>query len=228
MKSKLFSILLITATFTSCYKYPTDTIYIEDLDMIKTNYKLDLNYPQEYTTFTIADSFALATNVEGITPDDANDPSLVIPIKNSIMENMLAYGYVFIPLDSADSTNKPDIYIPITISYINTSGVAYYPIYSPGYGWGYGGGYYGGWYGSYYGYWNYIPTTYSFDMGTLMIDWLDAKNGKILNDSIIVTDVVWNMTINSILENSTAGQDRTERLNTAIDKGFEQSPYLKK
>ncbi len=228
MKLKIFSTLLIAAVFTSCYKYPNDTIYIEDLDMVKTDYKLDLNYPQEYTTFTIADSFALATNVEGITPDDANDPSFVIPVKQSILKNMQDYGYVYIPLDSADSTNIPDIYIPITVSYVNTSGVAYYPIYSPGYGWGYGGGYYGGWYGGYYGYWNYYPTSYSYDQGSLLIDWLDVKNGKILNDSIFISDIVWNLSITGIIENSSPGQDRTDRLHKAIDTGFEQSPYLKK
>jgi len=226
MKLKIFSALTLIGTLSSCYRSPNDTIFVSDLDMVQTNYNPELKYGQEYTTFTIADSFALATNVDDVTPDDANDPKFVIPIKDAIMRNMLNFNYIFIPLDSVDTNNVPDIYIPITVTYINTKGVAYYPIYSPGWGWGYGGGYYGSWGGGYYN-WGYIPTTFSYDQGSLIIDWIDVKNRRIVNDSVVLTDIVWDMGISGLIENST-GQDRTDRLNAAIDKGFEQSPYLNK
>lgn len=222
MKIK-FSILLllISAMLISCYKVPNDTIYESDLDMVITNYQADIDYPKEYMTFAIADSFGLASNSNKITIDDVNKASFRTPIKEAVAANMEKYGYV-LTNDSSDV----DIYIPITITYVNTKGVAYYPIYSPGYGYGYPGYGYGYGYGGYYYSWSYIPTYFSYDQGSVLINWLDIKNKKapIAPDTNYRVESVWDMAISGLLSD----QPDNDRIKAAIGKGFEQSPYLKK
>lgn len=222
---RLLLVFISGITLLSCYRPPNDTVFNEDLDLVITNYE-DINYGAEYETYRIADSFSLVSNVKDFTLDDANDPKLRSTIKGAIADAMDAYGYVL-------TTDTPDIYIPVTISYINTKGVTYYPIYSPGWGWGYGYPGYGygygyGW-GGYYS-WGYIPTTFNYDQGSVLVDWLDLKNRKppLSGDTIWRVETVWNMGISGLIENSKSTSDRDNRLEAAISKGFEQSPYLKK
>lgn len=225
MKIRKFHLLfLLPALVISCYRAPDDTIFVEDLDMVTTTYDENISYGTEYMTYYIADSFGLASNVKSYTIDDANDPAFVKLIRDAIADNMDNYGYVL-------TTDTPDVYIPVTITYINTKGVAYYPVYSPGYGYGYGYPYYGyGYgYGGYYYSWGYIPTTFSYDQGSVVIDMVDLKNRKapIAPDTVWRVENVWNLAISGLIIDE-ADNDRNERLEAAIDKGFEQSSYLKK
>lgn len=224
-----FVAILLGSVLTSCYRAPNDSIYAEDLDMVVTNYDDKIDYPGVYSTYTLSDSFSLVSNSKDFDYKDANNPKFVIPCTTRIKTNMDAMGYTFIPRDQVDSNNVPDIYIPITVTYTNTSGINYYPIYSPGWGYGYGyPGYgYGYGYGSYYYSWSYVPTYFSYDQGSLLIDWIDLKNADVINDTIILADNIWNMGISGLIEN-TDDSDREERIYDAIDLGFEQSPYLKK
>ena len=224
--------LIFLVGFTSCYRSPNDTIFYEDLDMVITNYESDINYGTAYTTYAISDSFSLVSNVKDFTIHDANDPALRAAIKLAIANNMGdqnaqgGYGYTLV-----NPSDTPDIYIPVTISYVNTRGVAYYPVYSPGWGWGYGYPGYGygyGYWGGYYS-WGYIPTTFSYDQGSILIDFIDIKNRKdpLPGDSVYRVETVWNMGISGLLRDSEES-DRNDRIKAAINKGFEQSPYLAK
>lgn len=217
-------ILFMVLALSSCYRAPDDTVFVSDLDMVSTNYSSDIDYKTEYLTYSIADSFGLASNVKSVTVDDVNDPKFRTLVKNQLIQNMDAYGY-----QMTAATDTPDIYIPVTISYINTTGVSYYPIYSPGYGYGYPGyGYgYGG--GYYYG-WSYIPTSYSYDQGSILIDWIDVKNRKdpIAPDTVWIVEQVWSMGISGLNEESGSEDERNEKIKKAIDIGFNQSTYLKK
>ena len=133
---------------------------------------------------------------------------------------MDALGYIL-------TSDTPDIYIPVTIMYVNTKGMAYYPIYYPGAGWGYGYPSYG-WGGYYYYYsWSYIPTYYSYNQGSVLIDWIDIKNRKppLPGDSIWRTENVWNMGISGLVSGNSEAE-RNKRISAAVDVGFKQSPYL--
>ncbi len=224
MKLKIPAIaVLIGVVMLSCYRSPNDTIFADDLDVVITNYQPDLNYADEFLTYAISDSFGIASNVDDIDRDLVNDPVFRANIKEAIMRNMDAYGYQL----SKDTLDTPDVYIPVNIIYYNTQGVSWNPIYMPGWGWGWGYPGYG--WGGGWSYWGWIPTTYSFDQGTLAIDWLDIKNRRppIAPDTNWRIDNVWNMNISGLVQGLNE-KERNEKLNRAIDIGFEQSPYLDK
>jgi hypothetical protein len=76
------------------------------------------------------------------------------------------------------------------------------------------------WYGGYYPYWGYPPVYYSsYTTGTLLMNLIDPEiegaNGNPINQ--------WSGAINGILTYSY----NASRVNTAIDKAFTISPYLK-
>ena len=66
MKIKiLLSIIALSFFVSSCYRAPNEAIFVEDLDLVITNYDENRNYGS-YTTFGIADSFSLASNDDDI------------------------------------------------------------------------------------------------------------------------------------------------------------------
>ncbi|HAW52693.1 MAG TPA: hypothetical protein DCX54_10260 [Flavobacteriales bacterium] len=214
---------------SGCYKAPDDNVYYEDLDLVHTNYDVqkasgDSSYPNVYKTYAVADSIGLASNTDEVDVESVNEPEFRINIRNTVINNMENYGYTAVA-----ATDTPDIYVSLTVTYINTKGVDYYPIYWGGGGYGYGYPYYG--YGGswYYPSYTWVPSYYSYDQGSLLIDWMDIKNAVRIPDNDTVyykVDVVWDCTISGLVRNSTDA-DRNSRFKAAIDQGFEQSPYLK-
>lgn len=227
---KFFTFTIIIIGLASCYRSPNESVSNSDLEMIVTHYDVGLDYGSNYTTYVIADSFGLASNTEGIDEGTVNSPQIQSKIKEAIYQNMNAIGYI--PWDG-DSNNIPDIYIPVTFTYINVQGVNHYPIYwgGGGYGWGYPSWGYGGY--PYYNSWGYGSSYYNYDKGSVMIDWIDLKNRfPILSPSgdttAWSTNVIWNMGIGGILESNVSESARLDRIKAGIDQGFYQSQYLNK
>ena len=220
------SIFLISIVFISCYKAPTDTIYESDLDMVITEYDRNRDYAVVYDsgTFFVSPELALASNVEDVDSSILNDPFFKNAIIGTINAEMQALGYR--KIDSSVSNETPDIYIPVVISYISTKGVSYQPIYwgGGGYGWGYPSY---GWGGYYYPTYSFVPQYYSYDSGSLLIDWMDLKNARppnyiIPEDTIPEIDIVWHAGISGLIRNST-DEDRNARVKVAIEQAFRQS-----
>ena len=213
-----------------CYRSPNDTVFYEDLDLVQTVYnpsRVDGNplnhFANVYDTYVIADSIVVSSNVDDIDEETVNDPAFRINIQESIRRNMDAYGYTELP---NNSTETPDVYMAIAVSYINSSGTSWYPIYWGG-GWGAGWGYGGGWY---YPTFSWVPSYYSFDQGSVHIDWMDFKNAREIPDNDTVfyeINIEWDLSISGLIRNSTDA-DRNARMAEAIDQGYEQSPYLNK
>lgn len=225
----LITLGAITLLLTACYRTPNDSVQYEDLDLVQTHYNASRlsgtsSYPNTYKTFVVADSFQFATNVEGVSIEDVNQPQYRIPLRQNIIDHLLDYGY----LPVSNPTDTPDVYISLTVSYINTTSLTFYPIFWGGAGgWGYP--YYGWGGGYYYPSYNWVPSVTSYDQGTMIIDWMDIKNAVAIPDndtSFYNIDVEWEMVINGLVRNS-SDADRLSRLQAAISQGFEQSPYLK-
>jgi len=221
-------LLLITCgalTLSSCYRAPNESVFYEDLDMVTTQYtSADYLNETKYKTYLIADTFAVASNVEDFDVDEVNR-QIGPTVKKALFKNMGLFGY-----DQFDTsklaTDTPDIYIPVSITYINTKGVSYYPIYGGYSGWGWGGYPSYGYGGYYYYYPTYVPTYYEYDQGSIHIDWMDLETAKqIAGDTIWYVENMWNMTVSGLMRNATDA-DRNARLEAAIDQGFKQSPYL--
>jgi hypothetical protein len=227
-KRKLIIIAVSGLFLASCYRAPEDNVNYEDLDMIQTYFNASrlsgtASYANTYSTFAVADSFQFVTNDDDVSIEDVNAPQYRIPLRQKVIDNMVSYGYM--PVNPGDT---PDVYIALNVSYLTVSGVSYYPIYGGGYGWGYP--YYGYGYGWYYPTYSYVPSYYSYDQGSLLIDWMDLKNANIIPDNDTVfyqVSVEWNLSINGLVRTSSEN-DRVSRLSAAIDQGFKQSPYLKK
>lgn len=230
-KLKFFTFTIVLITLVSCYRSPNESVSNSDLEMIVTHFNVGLDYGSNYTTYVIADSFGLASNTEGIDDGTVNSPQIQEAIKKAIYQNMNAINYIPFTFN-ADSSNIPDIYIPVTFTYINVQGVNHYPIYwgGGGYGWGYPSWGYGGY--PYYNSWGYGSSYYNYDKGSVMIDWVDLKNRdtniSLSGDTSYYTNVIWNMGIGGILESNVSEATRLERIQTGIDQGFYQSPYLNK
>ena len=231
---KSIRIIALAATgiivLSSCYRAPDDSVFYDDLDLVHTNYDVNRlsgtnSYPSEYKTFAVADSIGFASNTEDEEGEIVNDPEFRVNIRNTVTNNMLDYGYI----PPVNATDTPDIYIALTVTYINTKGVSYYPIYwgGGGYGWGYPSyGYGGSWY---YPSYTWVPSYYSYDQGSLLVDWMDLKNAVLVPDndtSFYRVNVVWDCTISGLVRNSTDA-DRNTRMRAAIDQGYKQSTYLK-
>jgi len=229
----LFLIGVGALTLSSCYRSPNESVFYEDLDMVTTHYT-ETNYLDTslYLTYIIADSFGVASNVEDVGRDEVNEESFRRAIKGYIRANMNAFGYTeletphdSIPLDSLREDQIPNIYIPVSVTYINTKGASYVPVYGGYPGWGWGGYPSYGWGGSYYYYPTYVPTYYSYDQGSLHINFMDISTAKQFQDTIWEVNTTWDMTVSGLMR-SASGDERNARLKVAIDQGFKQSPYL--
>jgi hypothetical protein len=111
--------------------------------------------------------------------------------------------------DKIDIENGPDVLVTPSVM----SSTTYY--YSYWYNWWYGG-YYGGYWG-----WYYPPyyTVSSYTTGSLIITMADPNVESVINQS----PAVWVSAANGLV----TGYNDVDRVVTAINQAFVQSPYLK-
>lgn len=187
---------------------------ISDYDVVVTHYDPDAEFDQ-YTTFVVADTLYELGKPEG---DDSELPAgLKDLIIGEVEAQMLGYGYT---LETSPETNPPDVVM--TAGFTQTRWTGYVPGYPwyPGWGWGWGGGYYPG----YPWYPGWTPGyTYSYDTGTIIIDYFDYAS---LDEETGDIEIRWTAGINGVISSSSSVN--TSRVIGAIDQAFEQSPYLEK
>jgi hypothetical protein len=209
MKKRISFIVFTISVFLFWGCYPQGPDYIEEMDVVLTYHKDTYDFVSK-ATYAMPDQIVKITgNVsEGEDPEFIPDATAQ-KILAMIEDNMDALGWVRL-----DVSDNPDLLL-VPASWETTTIFYYYDYWY----WWYGGYYPGwGWGGGYYPY--YPPVSYSsYTTGTLMMTLID-KNVLGSNGNPVIQ---WSGAINGIM---TYNYDAT-RMQTAIDKAFNQSPYLK-
>jgi hypothetical protein len=199
-KNKLPILIVLLGTFLfGCY--PDGPEYTEDLDVVLTYFNDEYDF-QSKTTYARPDRIVMITgNVqEGDDPVFIPDVTAAL-ILAQIDENMADLGYQKVDVD--DDPN-----LLLTPAAWETTSIVYW--YDYWYWWW--GGYYPGW-GYYPGY------VSSYSTGTLLMGLIDPTEVGANGNPV----VQWTGAINGIL----TGSYNASRVDRAIDKAFDQSPYLK-
>lgn len=187
--------------------YPNDDLTNSESDIVKTNYSDTVNFSR-INTYYLPDTILPVRDKDDTTTVKKNMYTDLI--LSEIEKNMTDYGYTRIT--ELDSANPPDV-LMLASSVVT---INYAAGYIPGWGWGYPGwGYYPPYYPGYI-------YTYSYTMGTVMIDMLDPYHPYV-NEGDTVLPVYWDAAFTGLLQ----GNLIEDRIKTSIDQAFEMSPYLK-
>ncbi len=208
----LLTNLFLSILFLGIYGcYPKGPEYIQELDLVLTQYAPDYDFGAQNTYF-MPDSISWQTNDRNFVPDESFEREVLKQIESQ----MNARGYT--RLDSiADTTdlqnpNNPDMVMIVTGIYSENTGGGWVPVggcwWYPCWGWG---GWYGGW----------VPYTYSFTTGTVVMDLGDFREGDEITRTFPLS---WEGLMNGLAgSSSSSNQDRIE---SGINQAFLQSPYL--
>lgn len=200
-RSKSISVLamLMIGLLAGCY--PQGPEYVDDLDVVLTDYEPTYDFASK-GTYARPDRIVKITGdvAEGEAPEFIPDATATLIIAQ-IDKNMAALGW-----QKADVDEDADVLL--TPAAWETTTILYYYDY-----WYW-------WWGGYYPWWGYYPGyATSYSTGTLLMRMIDpdvvGANGNPVTQ--------WAGAINGILTNSY----NATRVNTAIDRTFAQSPYLK-
>jgi hypothetical protein len=122
----------------------------------------------------------------------------------------------FVRLTTIDPANLPDVFVTVRgIAIQNTDVYVSYPW------WGYWGWYWPCCYGPGWGVGYPVVTATQYDVGTIAADMWDLRRS---DPVALKIPVVWTAVLRGLLEGSSA--DAPTRIQIAIDRAFEQSPYL--
>ncbi len=204
---------LIWASFifllTGCQKYPSDSVSLEDEDVVGTLYDQSADFTA-FKTYAIVDSIFYFKSEAG-----SNVPDTILfkhsdQLKSLIRSNMNTRGWT-----EVDTSQSPDVGIDVILVSGENVGAYNYWSYYPYY-WGWGG--YGYWYPWYGG-----TVYYTYEVGTISINMVNLKEIDQQNEQI---GVLWNSAAIGTLSNTQSYNH--ERATSAINTMFEQSPYLTK
>ena len=202
MKKIIISIPILLAVITGCRKSP-------DFDQLSYEFTVATSLDQaanfsNYKTYFISDTVVY---VGGIGKDSIIVGPQAAELTKSVKDNMAAKGYTFV-----GRSGKPDLGFTLTaIKDINVV-VDYYP------------GWWGGYYPCYwycYGYYYPWTTYYTYTTGTIILTMYDLKEAPSQGE----IRALWNTTAFGAL--GTGSTANTATAVTAINQGFQQSPYLK-
>lgn len=184
--------------------YPDGPDYTEDLDVVYTNYVDTYDFKGK-STYAMPDKIVIDIEIDnGDTTYVYMKDTFAKPILDAIDNNMQSLGWV-----KQDISTTPDVLVTPGV-FTNTT---YF--YSYWYDWWYGG-WYGGWYG-----WYYPPyyTVSSVTTGSLIISLTDPNEETPTGR----TEVKWLAVGNGLY----SGAYELDRVTSAVDQAFKQSPYLK-
>ena len=210
MNRNTLLLIIVTGllTATSCYKYPSNTEYLDETDVVLTNYDIHTNF-SDLETFSIPDSIGIITDDDTVPVQKKNDTTNAL--RNRIIQHMVNNGYV-----QVDTNQHPDMAVNVVA--IKTINNVYY---NPGYWWGYPGyPYYNNWYGWNYYYPWYPVYEYQYASGTLIIDVVDFKHANPKSKSL---PIIFNAYIRGLLD----GRHTLTQVLNDIDQAFIQTPQFK-
>ena len=202
MKKYHFLWMILVFTF-GCY--PGGPEFVEELDVVYTNYDPDFDFSATYT-------YSLPPGVIEITDEDPDgspeyiDDKFGDPILDGIRENLNALGW-----EEVDESENPDL---IILASAFESTFLFY--YDPGWWWWY----YPGW-GPGWGWWypGYPPGYVSgYSTGTVLLQMTDPDG---LEDNEL--PVHWTGAFNGLLQGSDA--NIISRIEFNVDQAFTQDPF---
>ncbi|MBN3583090.1 DUF4136 domain-containing protein [Algoriphagus aestuarii] len=215
MKKLIYQLLfLVTLSFSSLSCKPDGAEYVDELDIVYTNYDAGFDF-NSVGTYALPDKIVKITDqfIDGNPGDEPEylDPVYASAILASIRGNMNAAGYTEVSKDS-----NPDLIILPSVTQTDQLFFYYdwwywnwfYPGWGPGWGW---------WYPGYY-----PPQVSRVRTGTLMMQMTTLEN----QGDVDKIPVVWTGVVNGLLEGSATSI--SNRVNESINQAFDQSPYLVK
>src|SRR5688500_15388992 len=199
-KSKSIVVLAtLIVMLSGCY--PQGPEYIEDLDVVLTNFEDEYDFNSN-TTYSIPDRIVKITGdvTEGEDPEFIPDATAAL-ILAQMEKNMTELGWKKVDVDA-----NPEVLL--TRAAEETTTIVYYYDY---WYWLYGG---------YYPWCTYYPSyASSYSTGTLLMRMIDPEVVGANGNPV----VQWAGAINGILTNTY----NARRVNTAIDRAFDQSAFMK-
>lgn len=188
--------------------YPSEDFFVEELDVVVTNYDVDEDYSR-FRTFAVPDS---VVRIGGDGEDDEGPGPFDDLMLDLVRSNMRDLGYVE-ELDP--DNNSPDLVVLVELLVVNNTVVA--PC-RPGWGW------WGGW----PPYWGpgwcgglpWVPVG-SYTTGTIILDMIDLDQA---DESEETVPIIWNAFLNGLVTGSDSSIEA--RIITNINQAFDQSSYL--
>ena len=139
-------------------------------------------------------------------------------ILDGVASHMEALGYT--RLATYDAANPPDVVLTVRgIAVSNTDVYVSYPW------WGYWGWY--GWpccYGPGWGVGYPVVSVSQYDVGTILVDMWDPRRADLESEQGVIP-TIWVAALRGLV-NQGSPADAPARIGLAIDRAFEQSPYL--
>ena len=210
---KILLISTVALLALACQKEP----YSQDSDgeyLVYTSPAKDVNF-SDFRTFDIADSVLVIGQTKKPYYSKSNNALALIQAYRTNMEEL---GYIYLP-------SNPDAQLGIQVTYAEDTQrfVQYYDdpywwLDYPGY---WPAGYWGNWTGWYYPY----PVTYTYTTNALIADMVDLTP-VVTDDQSQPLTIVWSAYIGGPASSSIYVD--VQRMRSAINQAFEQSPYLKR
>ena len=209
MKKILFisaAVLLLAACHKEPYPQDSDNEYL-----VYTSPGKDVNF-KNYKTFDIADSLLVIGEKD--KPVYSQSQSALALIQ-AYRINMEKAGFIYTPSNPDADLGVQLTYVIKTERYVKYYADPYWWLDYPGY---WPAGYWGSWTGYYYP----RPVVYTYTSNALLADIVnltgEQEEGKPL-------EVLWTSYIGGPASSSL--QQDVQRLTSAVDQAFAQSPYLK-
>ena len=209
MKKILFisaAVLLLAA----CHKEP----YPQDGDneyLVYTSPGKDVNF-NDFRTFDIADSLLIIGEKD--TPVYSQSQNALALIQ-AYRINMEKAGFIYTPSNPDADLGVQLTYVIKTERFVKYYGDPYWWLDYPGY---WPSGYWGSWTGYYYP----RPVVYTYTTNALLADIVNLTGEQ---DTGKPLEVLWTSYIGGPASSSL--QQDIQRLTSAVDQAFVQSPYLK-
>lgn len=207
---KILLISMAVLAVAACHKEP----YPQDGDneyLVYTSPGKDVNFTQ-FKTFDIADSLLVIG--QGDKPVYSQTQAALALIQ-AYRTNMEKLGYIYTPSNPDADLGIQLTYVIKTERYVQYYDNPYWWLDYPGY---WPAGYWGNWHGFYYP----RPVVYTYTTNALLADMVnlttEIEDGKPL-------EILWTSYIGGPAGSSY--QNDVERMKTAINQAFAQSPYLK-
>ena len=203
MKKRVSIVLIVVSVLLLGGCYPDGPEYVEDMDVVLTKHN------EEYD-FTAKATYAMPDKIVKITGDvmEGEEPSFIPDVNAQVMLTTVANNMADLGWVRVDIEDNPDVLL-LPAAWETTTIYYYYDYW-----------YY--WYGGYWGwYYPYYPPVYasSYTTGTFLMSITDpdiiSTDGNRINQ--------WSGAVNGLL----TGYFDASRVNEAINKAFEISPYLK-
>jgi Domain of unknown function (DUF4136) len=203
------------ALATACH--PDSPTSESELDVVATAHDDTVNFGA-IGTFVMPDSVVEIVPAESVAtalPFNHDYDRLIL---DGVASHMEALGYT--RLATYDAANPPDVVLTVRgIAVRNTDVYVSYPW------WGYWGWY--GWpccYGPGWGVGYPVVSVSQYDVGTILFDMWDSRRADLESEQGVIP-AIWVAALRGLV-NQGSPADAPARIDLAIDRAFEQSPYL--